>query len=396
MRRRRLFTVLSLGGSVVCASLLLAATVTTSSTGAIASADTTTTTTTVPPNLAAVHVKLLPFASGLDLPDALAWRAGDNRMYVAQQSGSVVIVDKGKIVKKVLSLTVSHGSEQGLLGLAFSHDGTKMYVDFTDVNGDTHVVEWTMAGDHPDLTKRRQLLFQKQPFPNHNGGEVMIGPDNMLYIGFGDGGGAGDPSGNGQKLSTLLGKILRIDPRPNGTAPYTIPPNNPFLHTAGARPEIWMYGLRNPWRFSIDRVTRDTWIGDVGQALYEEIDYAAAGQSGINWGWNKREGLHPYNGGAEPAGARDPLLERAHTLGDCAITGGYVYRAHSIPGLTGAYVYGDFCTGDLHAVAQQNGAVTQSADLGLNVPQLTTFGEGPAGGLYAVSRAGNVFAIAPA
>src|SRR5262249_54370968 len=159
---------------------------------------------------------------------------------------------------------VSGAREQGLLGIAFSRDGSKLYANYTDPDGDSHVAEWTMRGDAPIPGSRRQLLFQKQPFDNHNGGEVAIGPDNMLYIGFGDGGSGGDPFGNAQNLSTWLGKILRIDPRPHGRAPYGIPKGNPFAGQVGRRAEIWMYGLRNPWRFSFDRLTNDQWIGDVG------------------------------------------------------------------------------------------------------------------------------------
>jgi glucose/arabinose dehydrogenase len=233
-------------------------------------------------------------------------------------------------------------------------------------------------------------------FPNHNGGSLVMGPDNMLYIGVGDGGGAGDTLHNAQNLDALLGKILRIDPHPNGSAAYTIPSDNPFANAAGDRPEIWMWGLRNPWRFSFDRLTHDTWIGDVGQNLYEEVDYAPAGQSGINWGWNQREGFHPFNGGAEPDGARDPILERSHDAGDCAIIGGFVYRGSAIASFNGAYVFGDECTGELRAVVQSDGKVAQRRDLHLNVDQLTTFGEGPSGGIFAASRAGKIYYLAPA
>jgi glucose/arabinose dehydrogenase len=199
-----------------------------------------------------------------------------------------------------------------------------------------------------------------------------------------------------RRIATLAGEIARIDPRPTATAPYRIPPTNPFVAYAGVRHEILMFGLRNPRRFSLDRATSDMWIGDVGQDLYEEIDFALAGHRGINYGWNKREGFHPYNGGARPPGAHDPLLERPHSDGDCAIVGGYVYRATQIPYLTGAYLYGDFCTAEIRAVVQVHGTVTRNRNLGLNVSQFTTFGEGPYGGLYAASRAGTIYTIAHA
>jgi glucose/arabinose dehydrogenase len=253
-----------------------------------------------------------------------------------------------------------------------------------------------MNGNVANVSTRRLLLtIPHQQYSNHNGGNLVIGTDNDLYISVGDGGGAGDPLHNGQNLNALLGKILRIDPRPSAGKPYTIPPTNPFVNRAGVRPEIYMWGLRNPWRFSIDRTTRDMWIGDVGQALWEEVDYAPAGQSGINWGWNAREGFQPYNGGAKPPGARDPLFVRSHSSGDCAIIGGYVYRGTQIPNFYGAYVYSDECTGELRAVVQSGGHVTQQKDLGLNVAQTTTFGEGLGGELYAVSRTGKIYALVP-
>jgi glucose/arabinose dehydrogenase len=344
--------------------------------------------------LATAHVRLVAEESGLSDPVAIAWRAGDPRMYVAEQSGHVRVVSNGRVVGTALTLHVAHGNEQGLLGLAFSLDGKRMYIDYTDVDGNTRVVALTMHGGH--AVSPRRLLYLHQPFANHNGGEVAVGPGGMLYIGFGDGGGGGDPHGNAQNLNTWLGKILRIDPRLRDGLPYHIPPDNPFNGVPGARREIWMYGLRNPWRFSVDRRLHDMWIGDVGQAAYEEIDYARAHLAGLNWGWNLREGFHPYNGGAQPANGRDPILERAHTLGDCAIVGGYVYRGALMPALRGAYLFGDFCTGELRAIVQTNGTVTQSRDLALDVPQLTSFAEGPHGELRALSRSGTIYVLAPA
>ena len=230
-------------------------------------------------------------------------------------------------------------------------------------------------------------------FPNHNGGEVIFGPDGDLYIGVGDGGSGGDPNGNGQNTNVLLGKILRIDPTPSAGLPYTIPADNPFAGQAGKRGEIWMYGLRNPWRFSFDRTTGEMWIGDVGQDLYEEVDVAAAGQKGTNFGWNQREGFHPYNGGAKPAGAQDPLFEEPHTNGYCALIGGYVYRGTAIANLNGAYIFGDDCRSNLVGVVQSGGQVTAQQDLGPSVSWLSTFGEDPNGELYSVSLLGTVYKI---
>jgi glucose/arabinose dehydrogenase len=351
------------------------------------------------PNLAAVHVKLTSFATGLDNPVVVTWRAGDNRAYVAQQTGKVVIVAGGHIVATALDLTsvISGGDERGLLGLTFTHDGKKMYVDYTDVHGDIRIVEYAVgSAGRADVGSRRPLLTIAHPNTNHNGGQVTIGPDNMLYIGVGDGGGGSpDPPGNGQNLTTLLGKILRIDTHPSAGRAYSIPPSNPFAGSTTKRNAIWMYGLRNPWRWSLDRTSHNMWIGDVGENTWEEIDFAPAGQKGVNWGWSKREGMHPFNGGAQPVGGRNPILERNHSNGDCAITGGYVYRGsvNPIPNLGGGYIFGDFCTGKLRAVAQQGGVVSQSKDLGLTVTHLTSFGEGPAGGIYAISQGGTIYKL---
>jgi glucose/arabinose dehydrogenase len=351
----------------------------------------------LPTNLAAAHLKLQQVATGLSSPVALAWRGKDaSRIYVADQSGTLVAVTNGHVGGPLLHFNVSAGNEEGLLGIAFSNNGRKLYADFTDPIGDIRIVEFTMSGSTPLPGSRRQLLvIPHHTFPNHNGGDLVVGADNMLYISVGDGGGGGDTLHNGQNTNSLLGKILRINPNKSGTAQYSVPRDNPFAGQAGKRGAIWMYGLRNPWRFSFDRQTHDLWIGDVGQNLYEEVDYAKAGQKGINWGWNLREGFHPYNGGAKPPGARDPILERPHTAGDCAIIGGYVYRAKVIPSLFGAYVFSDECTGELRAVVQKNGKVTQSRDLNLNVSQTTTFGEGPNGGIFAASRTGTIYALVP-
>ncbi len=346
------------------------------------------------PNLAAVHVQLQSIVAGLDSPVAIAWRKGDAHIYVAEQPGRVRAVDaRGTLLRApVLSLPVSHGNEQGLLGIAFSPDGRYLYVDYTDPAGDSHVDEYVMNGTVAEVSTRRQVLFQQQPYPNHNGGEVAFGPDGLLYIGFGDGGSQGDPHGNGQNLGTLLGKILRISPRPVGGAPYTAPSDNPFVGQRGARPEVWMYGLRNPWRFTWDRATGDMWIGDVGQNKYEEIDVARAGEKGINWGWSAREGFHAFKG-ARPAGARDPILETTHDDGNCAIVGGYVYRGSAIPALDGVYLYSDNCKSDVVAVVTRDGRVTAQRTIA-HVDSLTSFGEDPQGEIYALARGGTVYRFA--
>jgi glucose/arabinose dehydrogenase len=359
-------------------------------------ATSTPTTATPPADLEAASLTVTEVASGLDSPVAVAWRRGDDRMYVAEQSGAVRIVDNGgPRDEPVLEVDVSGRNEQGLLGLTFSADGTKLYVDYTDPDGHTNVDEYTMDGDVADTATRRRLLFVQQPYPNHNGGDVTFGPDGMLYITLGDGGAAGDPQGRAQNLDELLGKILRIDPTPSAGGEYTIPPDNPFVAQPGARPEIWMWGLRNPWRFSFDRDTGDVWIGDVGQSAWEEIDFAPAGTSGINWGWDKREGTHEFEGDP-PADAREPMYELSHADGNCSVTGGYVYRGAAIPALRGAYVFADYCNGDLIGITQADGALAQEREFDVHVDEVTSFGQDPDGELYVLSRPGEIYRIDPA
>jgi glucose/arabinose dehydrogenase len=361
------------------------------STSTTTTAPPSTTTTTVPPNLDAVSLRLEEVASGFESPVALAWRAGDGRPYVVEQPGRIRIADGARpLDPPVLEIAVSRGNEQGLLGIAFSPDGTKLYVDYTDPNGHTHVDEYTMRGDVAEPGSRRELLFVGQPFPNHNGGQLQIGPDGMLYVSLGDGGSGGDPEENAQDLSTLLGKVLRIDPV--GT-PYAVPADNPFVGSAGARPEIWMYGLRNPWRFSFDRATGDVWIADVGQNAFEEIDFSPLAQAaGANWGWDEREGFHEFEGGLPP-GARDPVAERP--LGDayCALIGGYVYRGAAVDFLRGAYLFTDHCRGVVEGLVLRDGAVVAQRDMGVEIASPTTFGEDPAGELYVASRGGAIYRI---
>jgi glucose/arabinose dehydrogenase len=316
-------------------------------------------------------------------------------MFVAEQSGRVRIVDaNGKLAPApVLNVgPLSRGNEEGLLGLTFSLDGSKLYVDYTDPSNNTHIDEYTMRGDTVVASTRRQILVVEQPYPTHKGGEVLTGPDGMLYVGLGDGGSEDDPNHTGQNLGSLLSKILRIDPEPRGGSSYSVPADNPFVNRPGAAPETWMWGLRNPWRFSFDRSTGDLWIGDVGQDEYEEIDLARAGEKGVNWGWSAREGFHPFRG-SPPADARDPLLETLHSQGNCAIVGGYVYRGRAIPVLRGVYVFGDDCRPSIVGAVESRGKLVQQRDLGPTVSELTSFGEDDAGELYALARGGTIFRI---
>jgi glucose/arabinose dehydrogenase len=336
---------------------------------------------------------LTEVASGLESPVAFAPRAGDDRFYVVEQGGRIRIVDDGTVLPDpVLEVDVSNGNEQGLLGLTFSSDGSMLYVNYTDPNGDTHVDEYRMNGDVADVSSRRELFFVEDPYPNHNGGEVVFGPDGMLYVGLGDAGAAGDPEGRAQNLTSLFGKIWRIDPTPQGNAPYTVPADNPFAGRSDVRTEIWQYGLRNPWRFSFDRATGDLWIADVGQNAWEEIDFAPAGEAGINWGWDLREGTHEFEG-APPAGAREPVYELSHGDGNCSVTGGYVYRGAAITGLGGVYVAADYCAGNLFGLVVQNGALTGARDLGVHVDEVTSFGQDANGELYVLSRDGVIYRL---
>jgi glucose/arabinose dehydrogenase len=295
----------------------------------------------------------------------------------------------------VLDITgkVAAGGEQGLLGLAFSLDRRFLYVYYTDLEGDIRIAEYGMRGGRADPGSRRELLsVEHSQFGNHNGGQLAVAPDGTLWAGIGDGGSGGDPHGNGQNLGVLLGKILRIDPRAGGGRPYRIPRDNPFVGRAGARPEIWAYGLRNPWRFSFDPATGDRWIGDVGQGTWEEVDHEPAAARGRNYGWNRREGTHEFEG-SRPAGAVDPVLEYDHGGGACSVTGGYVYRGSRIPALRGAYLYGDYCGGWIRAVRLRGGKVAEQRDFGLDVQGLASFGVDQAGELYALSLGGEVFRL---
>ncbi|HKE97343.1 MAG TPA: PQQ-dependent sugar dehydrogenase [Actinomycetes bacterium] len=344
---------------------------------------------------AVATVKLEQVAQ-LDQPLAMAAPKGDDALYVAEQAGRVRLLRDGQLqAAPVLDVSdeVHAGGEQGLLGIAVSPDRRYLYVNLTNRDQNTSVREYRLHGDQADRGSMRELLQIEDFAPNHNGGELVFGPDGELYTGAGDGGGAGDPHENGQKLDTLLGKILRISPRPDGDRPYGIPADNPFVGRAGARPEIWAYGLRNPWRFSIDPATGDMWIGDVGQNAWEEISVLPGGSGGgQNFGWDDREGGHEFEGD-KPPGAIDPVLEYGHGDG-CTVIGGEVYRGRAIPGLQGAYLYGDYCTGWIRAVRTVGGRPDgPDRQLELVVPDLSSFGVDQQGELYALSLTGGVYRL---
>lgn len=330
----------------------------------------------------------------LDGPLAMAVHPEDSTVYVAEKGGRVRRLSDGEVVLDV-SGEVSGGSEQGLLGLAFSPDGNRLYVDLTDRDGDTVVREYRFSEGSADTGGAREVLTVVQPFSNHNGGDLTFGPEGHLWISLGDGGSGGDPQGNGQDTDTLLGSLLRIDPRSQDGQPYGIPDDNPFLGRDG-RDEIWAYGLRNPWRFSFDRETDDLWIGDVGQNSWEEVDFEPAGASGgRNYGWNRLEGRHRFEGSPPPEHVL-PIYEYPLEGGNCSVTGGYVYRGSRIPELRGAYVFADFCDGRIRALTQEDGELVDHRFLGPRIGNLASFGEDAGGELYALSLEGGVFRIEPA
>jgi len=358
--------------------------------------------------LSKAHTTLTLIAN-LSEPLAIAIRKDDSALYVAERHGTIHAIRGGRVDSTpVLDITgevQSGGQEQGLLGLAFSPDGSHLYVNFisrtgTGPAGNTIVRDYAVSNGRAVTSTARQVLNEPQPFSNHNGGNLVFGPDGYLYIGLGDGGSAGDPTGNGQNVNTRLGKLLRIDPRAGtpacGSGSYTIPPTNPFVGKNGCD-EIWAYGLRNPWRYSFDRLTHDLWIGDVGQDAWEEVDFqSASGKGGDNYGWNRMEGTHSYNGGSPPSNHHPPVYEYSHDGGNCSVTGGYVYRGSRVPNLYGAYVFGDYCTGKLEAFVMHNGRAADRRFLGPEVNQLSSFGQDANGELYVTSLAGGVYRIDPA
>jgi glucose/arabinose dehydrogenase len=342
-------------------------------------------------------VRLVKVAN-LDQPLGMAVRSGDSSLYVAERTGRIMAIRDGRVdPRPVLELSgqISLGGEQGLLGVEFSPDGRYLYVNFTDLRGNTHVTEFKMASERARARTERDILVVDQPYSNHNGGHLAFGPDGFLYIGLGDGGSAGDSLGNAQSLGTLLGKMLRIDPRPEAGRGYSIPEDNPFLGDTDARPEIWSYGFRNPWRYSFDRETGDLWIADVGQAAREEIDFQPASSGGgENYGWNHFEGTVPFAGGDLPDAVR-PILDYGRDQG-ATVIGGYVYRGSDIPGLQGAYVYGDFFNPSLRAFLREGRRAVARTELGVQVPNLSAFGEDLEGELYALSLSGPIYRLAPA
>ena len=345
-------------------------------------------------------------ATGLSVPLYLTAPAADPRLFIVEKTGTIRIVKDGALLADPfldLSARVSNGGEQGLLGLAFDPEfatnGT-FVVHYTDLAGSTVLSRFLISldPDRADAASEGIILTAAQPFANHNGGQVAFGPDGLLYLGLGDGGGSDDPDNRGQDLTDLLGSIIRIDVRT--TDPYLVPADNPFVGQSNVRPEVWSYGLRNPWRFSFDRATGDLYIGDVGQSQREEIDVATAAEgagSGVNYGWSVMEGNLCFRGpGCDQSGLALPVLEYNHSEG-CSVTGGYVYRGAAIPALQGHYFYADLCQGWVRSFRYAGGVVTDETEWPTLSPggQIVSFGEDSAGELYVLQAEGGVFRIVP-
>jgi glucose/arabinose dehydrogenase len=361
-------------------------------------------------------ITLQPIASGLFRLTTITSTGtpGDGRLFVLEQSGTIRILQGTTVLGTPfldIKSLVSTSGEQGLLGLAFhpsyAQNG-RFFIYYTDHSGAVVIARYQVSSDpnRADATSGRILLTIPEPFENHNGGELTFGPDGYLYAGVGDGGSGGDPFCNAQQGQTLLGKILRIDVDDTGPgSEYAIPPTNPFRSSGGSngmRPEVWAYGMRNPWRFSFDRMTGDLWIGDVGQDQREEVDLEPAGDpGGHNYGWKVMEGTNCFSRDACPSSVAAcnssaitlPILEFDHAQKRCSITGGFVYRGHAVPQLYGQYVFGDLCTGQLWA-AQRQGASWVVHDLPPRPAFLTSFGEDNTGELYAVTLDGKVYRFA--
>jgi len=349
----------------------------------------TPTPTANPPLAAAPEWKMI--AGGLDRPTGMADpNDGSGRLLVLEQPGRIRVYQNGTILaQSFLDITDrvgSNGNERGLLGVAlhpkYLSNGF-FYVNYTDLNGDTVIARFKASSDpnRADPASEKDLLQVKQPFPNHNGGSMVFGPDGLLYMGLGDGGSQGDPHLNGQSLNTFLGKILRVDV--DHGDPYAIPADNPYTQ-GGGLPEIWAYGLRNPWRFSFDRQTQDLYIADVGQDTYEEVDFLPAGsKGGVDFGWSFREGFHAYKGNpASGVMLQDPVYEYAHSVGGCSVTGGYVYRGSLHPELQGTYIYGDYCTGLVWGLKRDASGSWENRQLFGTRLNISSFGEDHAGELY--------------
>jgi glucose/arabinose dehydrogenase len=358
-----------------------------------------------PPPPGAGEPGLQEIASGLAFPLYLTSPPDDERLFVVEKGGAIRIIQDGAVVSEPfldLSASVSTRAEQGLLGLAFFPDyatSGRFVVHYTDLRGDTRVSIFQVSDDpnRADAGSETPVLGVTQPGPAHNGGQISFGPDGMLYIGLGDGGSrGGEDRGRGQSLTDLLGAVLRIDVS-SGTQ-YTVPADNPYAGTSDLRPEIWSYGLRNPWRFSFDRATGDLYIADVGEQAWEEVNRARAADGagrGVNYGWAVMEGTDCVQDGCDRSGLTLPTSQYSHDAG-CSVTGGYVYRGSAIPSLQGHYLFGDFCQGWVRSFPADE-ETPEPLDQPALSPgdNITSFGEDAAGELYILTAGGSVLKIVP-
>jgi glucose/arabinose dehydrogenase len=363
---------------------------------------------TIPPAVPATSISLNLVANGFFKPTYLT-HAGDERLFVMDQVGRIYIIQEGELLPvpflDIQNRVNSNALEQGLLGLAFHpqyvENGT-FFVNYSAGTGDTVIARYQVSADPnvADPNSEMILMTYDQPYENHNGGQLAFGPDGYLYIGVGDGGSADDPLGHGQNSQTVLGTLLRldVDHEGNGTA-YAIPAGNPFQTQPEFRPEVWAMGLRNPWRFSFDRLTGDLFIADVGQNLYEEVHYSAAadgGGQGANYGWNIMEGQHCFlTEGCDQTGLEIPITEYDHSQG-CSITGGYIYRGSRYPQLTGNYFFADYCLGTVWSLVQlPDGSWARNMVLQSGLV-ISSFGEDVHGELYVLDhQGGGVYEVQP-
>lgn len=352
-------------------------------------------------NVPEVALTAVRVASGLEQPIYLTSPPGDDRLFVLEQTGAVRIIAGGEVLPQPfldLAGRITSDGERGLLSLAFHPDYSTngyFYVNFTGLDGATQVERFSVSTDpnRADATSAYSILRVPQPGANHNGGLIKFGPDGLLYIAMGDGGGGGNAEENGQDLGTLHGAMLRIDV--DGGDPYAIPSDNPYVGDDDARPEIWAYGLRNPWRFSFDHTAGLLYIADVGQSRREEINVVPASQAGVNYGWNTMEGSLCYepSSGCNTAGLTLPVHEYPTSDG-CSVTGGYVYRGSGMPELRGTYFYADYCTGEVSSFRYTGGDAVEHTDWELgDLGRVNSFGEDANGELYVIDRGGSVYRL---
>jgi glucose/arabinose dehydrogenase len=347
-------------------------------------------------------IELQEIVTDLSAPVFLTAPSGDLRLFIVEKAGRVLVVRQGELLPTpFLDITgqVSSNGERGLLSLAFHPDYPTtgyFFVYYTDPNGDSRVVRYSVSPnpDRADPGSATEVLFVAQPYSNHNGGLITFGPDDMLYIGLGDGGSGGDPDNNGQDRSTLLGSLLRIDV--DGAGPYAVPTDNPFVADAAVRDEIWAYGLRNPWRFSFDFVGPTLYLADVGQNSWEEVNAVSASVGGHNFGWRLMEGSACFSpADCDPTGLVVPVLEYSNGTDGCAVVGGYVYRGTELTGLTGTYFYSDNCSGWIRSFRLADGIATDQREWDLErVGPVLSFGQDGAGELYVLSGWGSVHKLA--